>query len=91
MTEIFNGIDWKGTMHTSYECCKSWTNIFASGMEVDTSVVEAVKATIAEMCLSDHYVSLMGSNGAAHTLTHWDGTPVKGLGAAKRKPVVQNR
>lgn len=85
MKSIYNSINWMGTMKTSRECCDSWTQIFASKMNVETNVVDSMKAVIADMCLSDHYVSLMGSNGAAHTLTNWDGTQVNGLGAPDKK------
>jgi len=85
MKTIYNSINWRGAMTTSRDCCDSWTQIFATRMNVETNVVDSMKAVIADMCFSDHYVSLMGSNGAAHTLTHWDGTHVNGLGAPDKK------
>lgn len=67
------------------KCCMNWTKMFASQITVDTESVDSFKATVKEMCLSNHYVSLMGGNGAANTLTNWDGTKVQGLGAPEKK------
>lgn len=67
------------------KCCKNWTKMFASQITVDAETVNSFKATINDICLSDNYVSLMGSNGAAHTLTHWDGSQVQGLGVQDKK------
>lgn len=84
MGEISNSIEWEGISSYKCNCCKTWSNLYASKMEIDNNMVNTIKATIVNMCLSDSYVSLMGSNGAAHTLTNWDGTLVHGLGAVKK-------
>lgn len=85
MDEIFSSMSWSGVRPSRSDCCKSWSNLYAYRMDIDKEIVNSVKAVIADMCLSNHYVSLMGSNGAAHTLTNWDGSQVTGLGAVKKK------
>lgn len=86
MTRIVSDTCWSGVTEFACDCCKSWANVFASKVDIDDNVVDSFNDVISGVCLSDHYVSLMGSNGAAHTLTHWDGSQVKGLGeSTKRK------
>lgn len=72
---------------TRIDCCKSWTDIFATK---EVTFEEPIINNFFEFadhmsCSAETYTSLSGSNGCANQLTNWDGTKKLGLAASEKK------